>query len=274
MSYSLNGQNILFENPSSAGKTLHNSNTGFWMGGYQCDIGPEIRGLPEHPLLWIGPYRWEIPRDYQVRMTSEWDPAIRVQLSKELLFDPESGEVGLTQILKNISDRPVSYCLWDRTLCRGGGFAFFPLSKTSRFPARWSLRRTIDNKYNYDGVSPESSKVRILDGVLVAECRGEPTKLGADSDAGWIAYVLGSQLLVKYFPYYKKGNYSDGGNSVELYWDQQVAELEPLSPEIALRPEEDYSFPEKWVLTSLKNEVKTFQQARALVAKIRPSPFK
>jgi hypothetical protein len=116
--------------------------------------------------------------------------------------------------------------------------------------------------------------VKILKGVLVAKAEGEATKIGADSDAGWIAYARGRLLFVKYFPYSPKGDYSDGGNSVEVYFDKSVGELEPLSPEVKLKPGESYSFPEKWTLIELNDEVTTFEEARKLVKKVPPSPFK
>src|SRR5206468_11976406 len=41
--YSLKGENIIFENSASFGKTLANTKDGLWVGGYQCDLGPELR---------------------------------------------------------------------------------------------------------------------------------------------------------------------------------------------------------------------------------------
>lgn len=61
---------------------------------------------------------------------------------------------------------------------------------------------------------------------------------------------------------------------MEFYCDSKVAELEPLSPEIKLKPGENYSFPEKWVLIELQDEVTTYAQARALVKRVPASPFK
>ncbi|MHB8522658.1 MAG: hypothetical protein ACYDH9_18120 [Limisphaerales bacterium] len=272
--YELKGESIIFENPDSAGKTLANTKGSFWVGGYQCDLGPEIRGIPDHRQLWMGDYEWRAPRDNTVVVTSLPDAALGIRMEKEILLDPENGDVGLTQRMKNISDRETAFCLWDRTLCNGGGFVLFPLRKASRFPASWSIRRTIDGKFVYDGEHPHSPKVKILDGVLVAQADGAATKVGADSDAGWIAYARGRVLLVKFFPVFAGGNYSDGGNSVEAYFDDHVAELEPLSPEVRLHPGESYQFPEKWSLIELKSEVTTFAQARALAKKIPASPFK
>ncbi|MBI2928558.1 MAG: hypothetical protein HYY24_23055 [Verrucomicrobia bacterium] len=271
--YGLNGQNILYELPGSEGKTLANTPEGLSVGGYQCDVGPELRGLPDHKGLWLGPYRGETPRNHTIRLTSEPDRNFGVQLEKEIIFDPQTGELGLTQTMKNITNKSIAFCLWDRTLCQGGGFAFFPLKKNSRFKAGWSIRKTVSGKFVYDGTKPVSPKVKILDGVLVAEATGESTKIGADSDAGWIAYARGKVLFVKYYPYFERGNYSDGGNSVELYWDERVAELEPLSPEDRLLPGNSYSFPEKWTLLPLTEEVTTHEQARALVGRIPSFEF-
>lgn len=265
--------NILFENPETYGMTLEKNPKGFWAGGHQGDVGPEIRGIPQHRDLFQGPYTITAPRDYTVQVESQPDKTTGVQLSRELVLDPVKGDLGVLQTMKNISDKDVAYCLWDRTLCKGGGFAFFPLSKKSRFPAKWSIRRQADGKYFYDGINPQHENVKIIKNVLVARCYGEPSKIGADSDAGWIGYARGNLLFVKYFPYNPKGNYSDGGNSVEVYWSEQVAEIEPLSPEKSLKPGESYSMPQKWILMELDRDITTPEQAAKLVKKIPAFKF-
>ena len=204
--YSLNGENIIFENPASAGKTLSNTRSNFWVGGYQCDIGPELRGLPDHEKLWMGSYRAQPVKDYLVKTFSEPDMTVGLQMEKEILMEPGTGDLGITQRMKNVVDKETAFCLWDRTLCKGGGFAFFPLSKKSRFKAGWSIRKTIDGKFVYDGDNPRTPQVRIMKDVLIARTVGEATKVGADSDAGWIAYTRGKLLFVKYFPYFRNGD--------------------------------------------------------------------
>ena len=270
--YSLDDENILWEPEGVEGKTLETGLVGLGAGGHQCDIGPEIRGIPSHPLLWGGPYQSTTTKDFTVRVTSAPDPAVGLQMSRDVILDPETGDLGITQRMKNVSDQETAFCLWDRTLAKGGGFAFFPLNKKSRFPAKWSLRRQVDGKYVYDGKKPESPQVKILKNVLVARCEGPPTKIGADSDAGWLAYVRGRLLLVKYFAYVPGGNYTDGGNSVEVYFNEKFGELEPLSPEARLKPGQDYFFLEKWTLIKLERDVRTHEEARALVKLIPSSP--
>lgn len=266
--YGPDDANIIFEAPGSDGKTLANTKGGFWAGGYQLDLGPETRGLPAHNSLWMGQYQWQAPAPHQVVATSEPDQATGIQLQKEFALDPTTGALTIVQRMKNVSDRDTAFCLWDRTLCKGGGFAFFPLNKKSRFAAGWSLRRKMTGDDAYNGADPSLPNVRIMDGVLVVECKDKDGKLGADSDAGWIAYVRGRQLYIKAFPCFADGVYSDGGNSAEVYWSNQVGEIEPLSPEKTLKPGEHFDFTETWLLLDLPEAAASFEAARGLVGKV------
>jgi hypothetical protein len=277
LNYSIKNENIIFENPELRGETLL-TRSNFWPGGYQCDIGPELRGIPDHKWLWQGPWTARAARPYTVYTFSAPEMTVGLQLEKEIVMDPDTGDLGITQRMRNLVNNDVAYCLWDRTLCKGGGFAMFPLNRKSRFKAGWAIREGMRvPEYRYEGDRPKDDRVRIMDGVLVAQAKALPDspsmKVGADSDAGWIAYVRGKVLFVKYFPYFPDGNYSDGGNSVEFYCSDRVAELEPLSPEITLKNGQTYSFPEKWTLIELEKEVTSYEQARAVVKRIPKSPF-
>jgi hypothetical protein len=103
-------------------------------------------------------------------------------------MDPDTGDLGITQTMKNVSDKEAGFCLWDRTLCRGGGFALILLNKKSRFAAGWSIRTQVDGRYVYDGTNPHSPNVKVNKGVLVAKAEGEATKIGADSDVEIVVY--------------------------------------------------------------------------------------
>lgn len=151
---------------------------------------------------------------------------------------------------------------------------FFPLNKKSRFKKGWTVHNVWNGSFFFDGEKYDSHEVKVEDGLLIALCNGEPTKVAADSDAEWVAYARGNLLFVKYFPFYPKEVYSDGGNSVEVYFDHEVAEIQALSPEIKLAPGLNYSFPEKWLLIHLDVPVRDFKEVRKLVKKIPPSPFK
>jgi hypothetical protein len=270
VSYGRDGANLIFDNPDYIGNTLANTAADALAQGYvgyNVDLGPELRGIPRHLSLWMGKYGSSSTAD-GARLESAHDSAVGMTLIKDITIDPKSGALDLRQVMRNTSDRERSYCLWDRTLCRGGGFALFPLNPKSGRSSGWGVLK--DGKY----AVPEHPAVKVIDGVLVAKAGGPPSKLGADADAGWIAYARGRQLLVKFYPYFPDGRYSDGGNSVELYFDPKVCELEPLSPEVALKPGEEYAFPERWVLIPLEREIATHEEARDLVKKIPANPFK
>src|ERR1044071_8500380 len=63
LEWSLNGENIIFQNRAAFGRTLSNSPAGFSPGGAQCDLGPELRGIVPHPQLWNGQWFGHVPRD-------------------------------------------------------------------------------------------------------------------------------------------------------------------------------------------------------------------
>ena len=265
--YGVGGDNILFEPADGAGRTLARSSPGFAVGGYQCDVGPESAGLPEHPQLWQGMHAWKSPGEWTVLVASGKDSVLGVDVSKNIRLDPETGTLHFTQWLENKLARDMTLCLRDRTLCKSGGFVLLPMNKKSRFSAGWSLRRKTPTGFNYDGATPFSPSVRVLDGVLVAKTDGEPLRLGSDSDAGWVAYTRGQSLFVKFFAHTADGTYSDG-NSVEVSWNAQSVELEPRSPEVKLRRLNPYGFAGRWMLLPLDKPVASFDQARALADRI------
>ena len=179
------------------------------------------------------------------------------------------GSMVIEQSMRNVSDREQSYSHWDRSLCKPGGFAFFRINRKSRFPAGWGIgRRAKKQPWEYEVEKPAHPNIKVLDGVVVARASGPEQKIAADTDAGWIAYARGRLLFVKHFPYDPRGNYSDCGMSVACYFNDRFAELEPLSPEVRLNPQQEYVFAEKWTLTLLDEEVTAHEQVRALADRI------
>ncbi|MGA2540854.1 MAG: hypothetical protein ABSG78_04760 [Verrucomicrobiota bacterium] len=274
MHYSWNGANILLENSASQGATLGSKNADLFLGGYQCDPAAGDHVLPDHWQLSEGPQRWQADANFSARVFSPSDPTLGVALDKEFVLAGDTGELGLVQRLRNVSVNPVRYCLADRTSCKGGGFVLFPLNKKSRFKAGWAQIREAGGKKYYDGDHPASSAVSVLGGILVAVTGGDATRLGADSDGQWIAYARDRLLFVKYYLFSPGADYGPAGNSVEVYFDRRMTELDPFSPQTTLAPGESFIFPEKWVLLPLDKDVTTAEEARKLVLKIPPPPFR
>jgi len=261
--------------PQNAGRIVHYALDGESIlapRGYGLDLGPE-RTIPPHPAIWSGRHTWATLGDI-VTVTSERDPAVGLRVGKNIAIDGATGALDLLQRMTNVSDREQAWCFWDRTLCKSGGFCVIPLNSKSKFPAKWVQgTRRGPLWWEYNGVAPSHPGIKILDGMLVAKAQGSEQKVGADSDAGWIAYMRGKILFVKYFPYFPDGNYIDNGISVAHYFNDTIAELEPLSPEARLKPEGEYTFPEHWTLTRLDHEVTTHEEARAVASSIPPYKF-
>jgi hypothetical protein len=269
--YSLDGRNILW-NPDKNGRPQA-------AGGYGLDLGPE-RTIARHPVIWEQKHLWAKLGTNIVTLTSERDPAVGMRVSKQLAMDGATGALDIVQRMTNVSDKQQSYCFWDRTLCRPGGFTIIPLNAKSRFPAKWVIgkRKVVDGKvdpywWEYNGTDPSHPGIQVIDGMVVAKSIGKEQKIGADSDAGWIASVHDRLLFVKYYAYSPDGKYVDNGLSVAHYFNERLAELEPLSPEATLAPEGEYLFPERWTLTRLDRDVTTHEEARAVASTIPPSPF-
>ena len=267
--YSVGGESILHQPVDKEGGLRKG-------GGYGLDVGPEPRTVPRpHPAIWNNRHTWGKLGDSTIALASEPCPVLGLKVDRQVTIDGRTGSLSIAQRMKNVAGGEQSYCLWDRTLCKAGGFTLIPLNPKSRFRARWALgKRNAARLWDYDGESPAHESCRVVDGVLVVKSIGPEQKVGADSDAGWIAYVRGRVLFVKYYPYDPAGKYTDGGLSVAHYFSPTVAELEPISPEVTLAPGADYLFPEKWTIALLDDPVTSFDEARALAASIPPSPFR
>ena len=259
--------------PAAGGRIVHYSRDGgpnFFLGGCQIDIGPELEYPPRHPALWSGRYRAEPLGPLSVRLTSPKDEATGVQIAKVVELARTGARVTLRQTIRNVASKEVAYCLWDRTMT-GASYGFFELNPKSRFPARWSMRRGKHGTYRYDGESPGSPRVKIVDNLLVTVPGKKMEKVAADNVAGWIAGFRDGWLYVKRFPVFPDGDYADGGNSVEIWVDAAGTrtEIEPLSPKVKLKPGESYTFVETWDLRQVTEEISGAEDVPKLLAPVR-----
>ncbi len=276
-----NGTACLVIAPSNGGRIVSYSRDdgpNFFLGGCQIDVGPELEYPPRHPLLWSGAYKAEELGPLSVRLTSSKDDATGLQLVKVVELAPSGADVTLRTTMKNIGPKAVANCLWDRTMT-SATYGFFELNPKSRFPARWSMRLGKHGTWSYDGKSPGSPRVMIVDNLLITVPGKKMEKVAADSMAGWIAGFRDGWLYVKRFPVYPDGDYADGGNSVEFWVDAAGTrtEIEPLSPKVKLQPGDSYSFTESWDLRFVKEDVKAAEDIPKLLPYVKdmaPMPSK
>ena len=270
--YSYDLINILYRDPQSDGCTLSAAGNPFYVGGFQTDIGPEIHHVPVRNQISLGRHDWRGPRDYTIETASPVDPGVGLRVLKSFTLDPNTGELGILQRMINSSGRELRYCIWDRTVCKGGGFVFFKLNPESRFEKGWSILSRSGAGFHYPA-GQQQPGVQVIDDLLVIQTGTTSAKIGADSLSGWIAYARDNLLFIKFFPVSPGGNYADGGNTVEVMWTPTITELSPLSPAVKLAPGASYDFPERWMLIPLDKAVTRARDVKKLLKRIPPNPF-
>lgn len=216
------------------------------------DYGPELTVIP-HPTLWSGEWTGEITGPYAARLTSPKDDASGIQLVRDFeLAGSGKGEANAPfhlvcrQTIHNIGQEVREVCHWGRSFSPGGGICLIPLGdRPSRFPSRYAMYEegaTI-NVRNTD------EKIRERDGFLEILAPPRKPKLGFDSTAGWLGYLMpNNTLFVKRFATYPDRVYNEAAGLTLSVWypTGPRIELEPIGPRERLQPGESAAFTEDW----------------------------
>ena len=213
------------------------------------DYGPELTVIP-HPKIWSGEWTGEITGAYSAKLTSPREEAAGMQLVREFSLVERNKTVRLTcqQTMINISKEVREVCHWGRSFSPGGGICLIPLGgRPSRFPSKYAMYEdsAVINVRNTD------EKIRERDGFLEILAPPRKPKLGFDSQAGWLGYLLpNGTLFVKRFTTYPDRVYSEAAGLTLSVWypTGPRIELEPIGPRERLRPGESAAFTEEWWL--------------------------
>jgi hypothetical protein len=209
------------------------------------DYGPELT-VVRHPKTWGGDWTGEIVGT-TARLTGPRDES-GIQLVREFSLISHGESVGLAckQTMTNICNETREVCHWGRSFSPGGGICVIPLGeRPSRFPAKYAMYEdgSIINVRNKD------EQIRERDGFLEILAPPRKPKLGFDSYAGWLAYVLPSNAaFVKRFVTHPDRVYNEAaGLTISVWYPQGPRiELEPIGPRERLKPGESASFTEEW----------------------------
>jgi len=119
--------------------------------------------------------------------------------------------------------------------------------RPSRFPSKYAMYEdsAIIN------VRAVDDQIRERDGFLEILSPPRKPKLGFDTYAGWLAYVMpNNRVFVKRFPTYPDRVYNEAAGLTLSVWypTGPRIELEPIGPRERLKPGESASFTEDWWL--------------------------
>jgi len=214
------------------------------------DFGPEMT-TPAHPKIFGGEWSGQISGEHSARLISQRDEATGVQLIRDFTLSGHEtmAHLSCTQTIVNVSSDVKEYCHWGRSFALGSGICFIPLEGKSRFPSKYAL-------YEDGGiinVKAKDDNIRERDGFL--EIVGPPRKpkLGFDSYAGWLAYLMpGDLLFMKRFATYPDRVYNEAAGLTISVWypPGSRVELEPIGPRECLEPGQAASFTEEWYLSA------------------------
>ncbi|MES2789727.1 MAG: hypothetical protein V4719_08905 [Planctomycetota bacterium] len=251
LEFSIDGKNSMFLD--EAEKTWQPGRPAQASAG-RFDYGPELTVIP-HPTLWSGEWTGEITGEYSAKLTSPKDAAAGIQLVRDFQL-AGSGKDGASapfhlvcqQTIHNISQDVREVCHWGRSFSPGGGICLIPLGdRPSRFPSKYAMYEegAIINVRNTD------DKIRERDGFLEILSPPRKPKLGFDTSAGWLGYVMpNNTLFVKRFATYPDRVYNEAAGLKLSVWypaGRQI-ELEPIGPRERLQPGESAAFTEDWWL--------------------------
>jgi hypothetical protein len=212
------------------------------------DYGPELTVAP-HPKAWGGEWSAVIAGGV-VRLTSPRDNPGGIQLVREFRLVPHGNLVGLSckQTMTNVGTATREVCHWGRSFSPGGGVCVIPLGdRPSRFPSKYAMYEdsAVIN------VRAKDDRIRERDGFLEILSPPRKPKLGFDTTAGWLAYLMpNGTAFVKRFPTFADRVYNEAAGLTLSVWypPGPRIELEPIGPRERLRPGESASFTEDWWL--------------------------
>jgi hypothetical protein len=243
--YSLDGVSAIKLDPQQSGWTWDGASRVDLTGG-RFDVGPE-KVLPKRPVLWLGPWEGRITGEGTARMTSRPDSSTGLKLTRDFRLADTGSRLDVTQTMTNVSADTVHTCHWSRTFAPGHGIAVVPRSGPVRFPKGY-IQYGPGPVMNF---SPEDPAIRVDERfVTILDTPAQP-KLGFDSHAGWLAYLMPNHMMfVKRFATYPDRAYNEMAALTISIWykDDVVCELEPIGPMETLAPGASASFTETWYL--------------------------
>jgi len=285
MAYDLGEYSYLFVDPQLAGKLFspeENQGDGSlaawknyggdktWPSPQGWDTEDQWHGPPD-PILDSGRYqvieKTNNPETVSITMLSPADPRTGIQITRRVSLQKGSSRVAFELSFTNVSSQVKHWSIWDvvqlqaqRQLSSGvlapehNCSVTFPLNKNSRFEqGYWVMFGAADNP---------QWKADANNGLFIADYQYEIGKIGADSDAGWIAFSNAEQgyAFVAQFQYLPTEEYPDRGSAVECWTvgkgkvanlDYEhshiyLMETEVLSPLYTFTPGEMHKFHLAW----------------------------
>lgn len=238
------GPNVLFEDYERNFYEI-NSGYGIWYayGGHRLWCAPEK--IPET----------YIPDNSKVNV--QFDGNTLTLTPPKTIFDKQfalictmndDDSVTIKNTIVNCSDKPMEFAPWSVTGLAPGGTEFIPLCRDNN---GFLPNRTM-SLWSYSDIYDSRFKLSNGYALLTQDKNAEAAfKAGFNVTEGYIAYILGGQVLTVSVEAHRKVEYPDFCCNFETYTNNLFLECEILGELKSYLPGETASITEKWELSRI-----------------------
>ena len=169
----------------------------------------------------------------------------------DITLAPDAPRVRIAHRLTSIVDEAQTVSAWALSVMAPGGVAIVPQPPARPHPGLGPgdfapNRRLI--AWPFTNLSDPRFHLGAKYSTVAHDAKRGPTKIGFGHPMPWAGYHNGDTLFVKRFEHDSNATYPDMGSNVEIFADEEILEVETLSPLVTLAPGGVVEWVEEWEL--------------------------
>lgn len=247
-----NGRNVFKTFESQLGGTGETE----WMirGGHRFWIAPEEIERTYH--IDNQPPRHAVDAGTgEVIFEAEQIAGGRILKTLGITLSPDSPSVRVRHTARNTDSVPLEFSAWALSVMKAGGTAVIPQPPLGEHPRDLLPNRTMV-VWPYTDLS--DPRIRFgRDFITLRQADRPPVKFGLAHKEKQIAYIVDDSLFIKSFDFIEGETYPDGGCNFETFTNDEMLEVESLSPLHMVQPGGEITHIEEWTLLPLDGKIST-----------------
>jgi hypothetical protein len=184
----------------------------------------------------------------------------RIVKSLGITLGKNSPSVTVRHTARNLDKITLEFSAWALSVMRPGGIEVIPQPQLGEHP-----RDLLPNRTMVLWPYTDLSDPRLYFGRDFITLRQSgsvpPTKIGLAHREGWVAYILDDSIFIKSFAHLEGEIYPDGGCNFETFTNDEMLEIESLSPLKKINPGESITLTEQWHLYPLEKGINIDSEA-------------
>ncbi len=236
-----NDENVVYENPEFFGRLVHIDPPKQFVkyGGCKLWAAPQSDwGWPPNAFWENGQNELKVLGPFMICMSGPREPEAVVQFRRTVSLPLSGTTVVIENEMENVTTGAIEYAIW--SIC--------PVPQPSLLIAPLPDDGTNYWFFKYDNPTTPWQKT---DKVLYCSATSPQSKLYVVTGKPWAAALRNMQLWVVWGEKHERLSLAAGEAPVEIYLDDEVAELEIMGPARALAPGETTEYTMYWKLFRL-----------------------